>query len=180
MNPFQAMIHHPMDYALETSQTVLVSQHEETFVAISPTVLRCNDQVLALPESQRNCIDPQDYDSQEDIRYRQSTCLLSCLREAIQKACQCHPFHLPEKLVYGRTRQVRGCNMKDALCLATNYGGDGQWSGKQIGVYNSLLAAKFKVTQCTCLPLCNDVSYVINAFTTRLFPESPKFSVAPL
>lgn len=129
MNPFQAMIHHPMDYALETSQTVLVSQHEETFVAISPTVLRCNDQVLALPESQRNCIDPQDYDSQEDIRYRQSTCLLSCLREAIQKACQCHPFHLPEKLVYGRTRQVRGCNMKDALCLATNYGGDGMVSG---------------------------------------------------
>lgn len=121
MNPFQAMIHHPLDYALETSQTVLLPQQQETFVAVNPTDLRCSDQVLLLPESQRNCINPADHGS--DIPYRQSTCFLSCMRDAIHKTCECHPFHLPEKIVYGRTKHIRECSAIDGYCLEDNYGG---------------------------------------------------------
>lgn len=124
MNPFQALIHHPLDYALETSQTVLLPHRRETFVAVHATDLRCSEQVLALPEEQRNCINPADYRSDE-IRYRQSTCILGCLREAIRETCGCHPYFLPERVVYGRTKKVRECQMIDGICLAQNYGGNG-------------------------------------------------------
>lgn len=114
------MIHHPLDYALETSQSALLGHDKETFVAVYPTDLRCSDQVLNLPESQRQCINPSDYGWAEG--YRQSSCILTCQREVVHKTCQCHPFHLPEKVVYGRQKAIRECNMIDGLCLAKNYG----------------------------------------------------------
>lgn len=117
----QAMVHHPLDFALETSHTVLLALGRETFVSVSPTDLRCSDQVLALPEYQRNCINPKDYDTQEP--YRQSICQLSCLRDAVHKTCGCHPFNLPEKTLYGRQKPMRECNLVDGMCVSKNYGG---------------------------------------------------------
>lgn len=114
------MLHHPSDFAMETSPTILLSAGQETFVAIYPTDLRCSEQVLALPEAQRKCINPWDYEWMET--YRQSSCILDCFREAVHGTCQCHPYNLPEKSLYGRQRPIRECNLIDGLCLVKNYG----------------------------------------------------------
>lgn len=116
------MIHHPLDFALETSPSVALSQKRETFVAVNPTDLRCAEQVLNLPESHRDCIDPEDYE-ETAYEYRQSTCLLECLREAVHETCECHPYFLPEETPTNeRHKELRYCNAVDGICLAKNYG----------------------------------------------------------
>lgn len=115
------MIHHPLDFAMETSPTVFLAPQRETFVVVHPTDLRCSDQVLALPETQRKCINPSEYDYVDP--YRQSSCILDCIRANVHQTCECHPFYLPEKAIYGRNKPIRECSLVDGLCLVKNYGG---------------------------------------------------------
>lgn len=118
--PFQSLIHHPNDFAVESAPTTLLKTGTETFIAIYPTDSRCSSQVLDLPQSQRNCINAADYSHLDT--YRQPACILECLRDAIHKECKCHPYHLPQVLTYGRQRQLKECTVLDALCFVNNYG----------------------------------------------------------
>lgn len=171
------MIHHPLDFAMETSATVLLAPQRETFVAILPTDLRCSDQVLALPESQRKCINSADYDYVNG--YRQSSCILDCQRSNIHQTCGCHPYFLPEKAIYGRMKPIRECNLADGLCLAKNYGEFVLHFFVSWFLFNISLAAKFKNSHCDCLPSCYDVSYKVSSFVSEI-PRGFNYSLSPL
>lgn len=114
---FEIMIHHPMDFAVESAPTILIGLGKETHVTVSPIHSSCSDQVLALPFSQRKCIIPSDRNLKI---YRQPACMLECLQDEVQKRCHCHPFHLPKKNFENNT-VMRDCIMRDAICFAYNY-----------------------------------------------------------
>ena len=113
---FVALVHHPNDFAVESSPTTYIPLAKETFINVQPTYSSCSDQVLHLKFPQRKCIIPSDLNVKT---YRQPACMLNCLRDEIYKRCYCHPFHLPRDS--NETRTIRNCKAKDIFCFVENY-----------------------------------------------------------
>ncbi|XP_041786050.1 sodium channel protein Nach-like, partial [Anopheles merus] len=153
---FMLMIHHPHDFAVEASPLTLIRLGKETFVNVLPTDSRCSEQVLALPQSQRDCIVGSDF-SPPIERYRQPACTLECLRNEVHRKCGCHPFHLPRPMV-GRNGQALETALSRFNVFVENY-------------------YMFKRLQCNCLPSCSDVTYktasIVSNFSAYNFSINP-------
>uniref|UniRef100_A0A1S4H4X8 Uncharacterized protein n=4 Tax=gambiae species complex TaxID=44542 RepID=A0A1S4H4X8_ANOGA len=154
---FMLMIHHPHDFAVEASPLTLIRLGKETFVNVLPTDSRCSEQVLALPQSQRDCIVGSDFTPPIE-RYRQPACTLECLRNEVHRKCGCHPFHLPRPMVGPNGQGIRNCTVYDSMCFVENY-------------------YMFKRLQCNCLPSCSDVTYktasIVSNFSAYNFSINP-------
>uniref|UniRef100_A0A182K6C4 Uncharacterized protein n=1 Tax=Anopheles christyi TaxID=43041 RepID=A0A182K6C4_9DIPT len=154
---YMLMIHHPHDFAVEASPLTLIRLGKETFVNVLPTDSRCSEQVLALPQSQRDCIVGSDF-SPPIEKYRQPACTLECLRYAVHRKCGCHPFHLPPLTVARNERNIRNCTVYDSMCFVENY-------------------YMFKRLKCNCLPSCSDVTYktasIVSDFSANFFSINP-------
>lgn len=113
---FVALVHHPNDFAVESSPTTYLELSKESFIDIQPTHSSCSAQVLSLPFAQRKCIIPSDLNANS---YRQPACMLGCLRDEIHKRCFCHPFHLPKS--GNDSNNFLDCKAKDVMCFVENY-----------------------------------------------------------
>ncbi|XP_049294922.1 sodium channel protein Nach-like [Anopheles funestus] len=151
------MIHHPHDFAVEASPLTLIRLRKETFVNVLPTDSRCSEQVLALPQNQRDCIVGSDFNP-PIANYRQPACTLQCLRNEVHRKCGCHPFHLPQPTDRGPGQRVRNCTVYDSMCFVENY-------------------YMFKRLKCNCLPSCSDVTYktasIVSDFSAYNFSINP-------
>ena len=114
---FMLMIHHPNDFAVEASPLTLLKLGRETFVSVYPTDMKTSEQALQLPQHQRHCATPRDFNPPKN--YRNPACMLECLTDAVHEKCQCHPFHLPKKMDEGPA--IRDCTVMDAFCFSENY-----------------------------------------------------------
>uniref|UniRef100_A0A182IT54 Amiloride-sensitive sodium channel n=1 Tax=Anopheles atroparvus TaxID=41427 RepID=A0A182IT54_ANOAO len=154
---FMLMIHHPHDFAVEASPLTLLRLGKETFVNVLPTDSRCSEQVLTLPQSQRDCVVGNDFNPPVE-NYRQPACTLECLRNEVHRKCGCHPFHLPRQADVARGQGIRNCTVFDSICFVDNY-------------------YMFKRLKCNCLPSCSDVTYktasIVSDFSARNFTIHP-------
>jgi amiloride-sensitive sodium channel len=116
---FEAIIHHPDDYAVQAHSTAFIQLNRETFIDVIPTSSGVEDKVLALPFRQRNCINSKDFDYFE---YRQPACMLECLKKKVYEKCACHPYHLPRaSSLQMENSTLRDCKVVDAMCFVNNF-----------------------------------------------------------
>lgn len=118
---FIMLIHHPLDYPVESNVVRLIEIGHITSVAVYPTLSYCAAEVLDLSPTDRQCLYPADLGAGQ-YEYRKSSCNLECLRDLMYATCECHPYYMPTSLMMAANGRpsIRECEALDAVCYTKN------------------------------------------------------------
>lgn len=151
----EAFTVHPPDefpMMLQTEDIFEFTGGRKLEVLIAPSVIRSDKSLKALAPSDRSCYFEGERKLNYFKVYTKQNCKIECFSNFVQKICNCVPFDVVRELetkVCGIAAESRDC-LLDMEMDFRDYGPTG------------------KLASCSCLSLCDSVSYDIEIRESKL------------